>query len=394
MKPITASRSASGRQRTRPVRRGNAVVMMFAARVIRLLGVLWLVSLATFFLIDLIPGDPVANVFGVSATPEQIAHAREELGLNRGLAERYIEWVSGVLRFDFGETLVSPIRPVNDVMASALPITLELTVLAILIALVISIPLGVVASYLKETALDRAINGSSFAMLAVPSFVASLLLILLVVFNPLVVRLMFAVVGTAVSGYLLYLLFRRSADDRTPAAIIGSVVPVLIGIAVYFLMPSFPRQGWVPLSDGLAVNLRSAFLPALTLSFTLIPLYTQLLRTDMIHTLGQNFVTIARAKGASPMRIVMVEALRPSLFSLLTVAGISIGSLLGGSVVVETIFGLPGLGQTLVTAIVNSNYTVVQAGVLLTAFIFVFVNAAVDLAYRFLDPRIRRSEGA
>ena len=359
-------------------------------RALRLLAVLWAVSALSFMLIELIPGDPVTNIYGDVATPEQIAHIRSQLGLDRPLADRYFTWLGGALTFDFGETLVPPITPISSIMLAALPVTLQLATMALLMGLLFGIPLGAIAAYYEGSLIDRIISGVSFAILSVPSFVLGLIISYLFVFNANAMRLAFLAIGlTATAVPLANRIRRRDANGWL--SLLFPLIPAALGIALYFCMPAFPRQGWVTPRESLSLNLWHAFLPALTMSFGLIPLYAQLLRSDMQATLRQNFIVMARAKGSTPYQIVVREALRPSLFSLITVAALSFGTLLAGSVVVESIFNLPGLGRTVVRAINLSDYPVVQTGVLIAACVFVLLNMLVDVTYTLLDPRVRRA---
>lgn len=357
-------------------------------RVLRMLGVLWAASFGAFLLTNFIPGDPIAAVYGETATPEQMAHARAQLGLDLPVWERYLSWLAGVVRFDFGETLVPPVLAVSTIMTGALGVTLQLAVMAMLITLVISVPLGALAAYYEGSALDKLIAGTSFGLLSLPPFVLGLFLILLMVFNVEAVQMVALVLGLAATAYLLF--SRRRSRSRGPKQWLWAAVPALLGVLAYFFLPAMPRQGWISPGDDLIGSLRHAFLPALTMSLSVIPLWSQLLRADMIVTLRQDFITVARARGATPVQIVIREALRPSLFSLVTVAAISFGTLIAGSVIVETIFGLPGLGRTLVVAVTESDYPVVQAGILIAASAFVILNTLVDVTYSLLDPRIRR----
>lgn len=351
---------------------------------------MWFVSVASFVLVELIPGDPIANVYGDTATPEQIAHIRNQLGLDKPMVERYASWAKGVLTLNFGETLVPPIRPVTTLMSHAVPVTLQLALMAVIFSLLVGLPLGALAACYEGSAVDKLIGGVSFALLSIPSFVGGLALILLFVFNGDTVRQILLFAGLA-SSIFLFVKGLRTSSSHTAVSYILFLLPAVAGLLIYLYLPNFPRQGWVSPFESPAASLKHSFLPALAISIGVIPLYAQLLRADMQVTLKQNFIMIARAKGASPFQIVFREALRPSLFSLITVAALSFGTMLAGSVIVETIFNLPGLGKTIVTAIIQSDYVVVQAGVLITAFVFVILNTLVDLTYALLDPRVRRA---
>lgn len=363
-----------------------------ALRLLRMLVVLWVVSIVTFSLVTLLPGDPVRVILGQQATDEQVAYVRGELGLDDPLLTRYWDWVTGVLHLDFGQTLVRPIEPVSDVVGTALPVTLELAVLALLMGLAGGLALGSLAAYYAGSRLDRVINSASFALVAVPAFVLALPIIRLLVFDTDKAKAGVLVLG--VGGSVLLLgsrLVRRAHRSATSATWLVSLIPAAVGVLLWATLPAFPREGWVPLTDDPLLNLRHAFLPAFVLALGLIPLYAQVLRADMMQTLRQNFITISRAKGMTPRHLVLKEALRPSLFSLITVAGLSFGGLVGGSVIVEVIFNLPGLGRVLVTSIQAKDYAVVQISVLVAAALFLLLNTVVDIAYLILDPRLRRA---
>ena len=359
-------------------------------RLARGLGVLWVVSIGTFMMVSLIPGDPAVAVLGNTATPDQLDFVRNQLGLDRPLIQRYGDWIGGFVTGNLGETAVRPIRPVADVIQSALPITLELTLLAMVMALAVGVPLGSWAAAKAGSITDGAITSSTFALLAVPVFVMGLLVVQVFVFHADVVRWVLLALGLVLT--LVPVASRVRNRVPIPAQFWALAwVPLAVGAVLWATLPTFPRQGWVPLGQGIGGNLRSAFLPALTLALGLIPLFVQLLRSDMVQTLGQNFIVIARAKGMPERHVIVREALRPSLFSLVTVAGLVTGSLLGGSVIVETLFGLNGLGRVTVQAIQSKDYPVVQAGVLIAAALFLLINTLVDFAYYLLEPRIRRA---
>jgi peptide/nickel transport system permease protein len=363
-----------------------------ALRVVRLIAVLMVVSLGSFFLLDLIPGDPVASVLGRNATPEQYAVVRHQLGLDQSVVTRYRHWIGGVLSGDFGQTLVPPVRPVSTAIRAALPVTLEITILALLIGFLVGIPLGVWAAYRAGGAVDRLIGLFSFGLISVPVFVMGFVSILLFVFHTDAVgqvSLALCLIGAAV--ILGRSVLGKDRRRLSAARVASAAVLVGIGLLVWSTISVFPRQGWVPLSEDVAGNLKAAFLPSLTLALGLIPLYAQVLRTDMEQTLRQDFITVARAKGMPTRHIILREALRPSLFSLVTVAGLSFGQLLGGSVIVESLFNLPGLGNLLVTSIQAKDFPVVQAGVLIIAVVFVAINTLVDISYTILEPRVRRA---
>ena len=309
------------------------------SRILLVIPVLFLVSLGTFFLVSLIPGSPEAEVLGPNASAQDYARVREELGFNEPVLQRYFHWLGNTLHGDLGNNLVPPIQRVSTMLLRALPINLELAILALLMAFLIAIPAAMWSAYRAGGRFDRLVSASTFGVISVPSFLAGLLLILL-----------FAVTW-----------------------------------------PIFPLGQWArPTEEGWITNLHHAFLPALTLALAEAAVFTRLLRSDMMSTLQEDYILAARAKGMPTRHILFREALRPSSFSLITLAGISVGRLIGGTIIVEQVFTLPGLGSVVVTAAQKHDYRVVQGAVLLIALIYVLVNLFVDVGYAYLDPRIRR----
>ena len=300
-----------------------------------LFGILIAVSFVTFLLVNLLPGDPVLAILGETATPQAIDALRTQLGLDRPPLERYLHWLGNALTGDFGRTFQSR-DPVFPMIVQRLPVTIELLVAAQVIALAIAIPLGIWTGYRAGHALDHASLAASLTLLSMPAFLVGILLIY---------------------GFALHLGW-------------------------------FPATGFVPIRDGLFENLRSIALPATTLALVEVPVYLRLLRSEMVQTLQQNFIGVARAMGLPVWRILLQHAFRPSSINLITVVGINVGRLIGGAVIVEVLFALPGIGQLLVNAIFQKEVVVVQGVVLLVAFMFVLINAAVDQLYRLVDPRI------
>jgi peptide/nickel transport system permease protein len=307
-------------------------------KVLRLALTLFAVSVFTFLLTSLLPGDPAVTILGANGvTPEALNAIHKDLGLDKPLVSRYASWLGNVLHGDLG-TSYSLDRSVASQINSHLPVTLEIIGLAIVIALVVAIPLGVFTAYKASSAADRVISLITFALLSIPTFVI---------------------------GIVLILVFAVHLDLLPPA-------------------------GWVGLSEDPVENLRRAILPALALALPQIAVYTRLLRGDMRTTLDQDFVAFADAKGLSMRRVLLGHALRPSSFSLVTLVGLSVGFLMGGTVVVETMFNVPGIGSLLVNAIYQRDLVMVQGVTLFIAVAFVLVNFVVDILYSVLDPRIRR----
>ena len=370
------------------------MMRIVGTRLLRLAPVLFLVSAATFLLVEFVPGDPAVRLLGTEATPDELARVRTELGLDRPLLERYVDWLGDAIRGDFGDSLLKPAFSVNDLLVQSLPITLQLAAMGIAIALLVSVPTALVAAYREGGAFDRASNAATSALISVPSFVAALLLAFLFVFHPDVPRYTLLAAGLATGAWALWTA--RKAVVLGPAhgvrwTTIGLVI-IGVSLLVVLRFPEFPRTGFSRLTadDGIAENLRTAFLPALTIALTEIAVFTRLLRSDLIATLQEDFILSARAKGMSAGEILRKEALRPSSFSLVTLLGVSLGRAIGGTVIVETVFGIQGVGRLVVQdGVTPGDYPVVQGGVLVIAVFYVLINLAVDLSYLYLDPRVR-----
>lgn len=316
-----------------------AVLRRPALKALELVGVLLIASIGVFSLVVLLPGDPAVDILGGGRSPAEYAELRTELGLDQSLVSRYLDWLGGVLTGDLGQSVVPPQSDVTDRVLSALPVSFEIAALGLLIALLIAVPLAMWSAYRENSAADRIIGAGTFGVLSVPSFLAGLLLIMLLVNS---------------AGW-------------------------------------FPRSEWIRLGDGdLWGNLHHAFLPALTVALAELAMFTRVLRGDLIVTLREDYILAARAKGMHPLRILFTDALRPSSFSLVTLLGLSLGRLIGSTVVVEYLFGLPGMGTVVVNAAGQGDYPMVQGAVLTIAVIYVVINAAIDLSYGYLDPRTRR----
>ena len=325
-----------------------------ARRLALLVAVLLAVTFLGFSAMNLI-GDPLFNVVGVLAgldcesieagqvedpslstvlkDCETIAEAKATYHLDRPVPVRYVLWLRDMATGDFGTSFQNK-QPVAEIIREKLPETLILLVMAQIVSLGVAIPWGVIAAYRANRAFDRGSTVASFGLLSVPNFVMGIV--------------------------LLYLLALR-----------------------WQIFPSAYE------SDSAVGLVYSLILPAFTLGLPLAASYQRLLRTDLITTLQEDFVHMARAKGLPPLRIMFRHALRPSLFSVVTVFGVSTGSLIGGSLVVERIFGIPGIGSEIVTAVIRDDFPVVLAIVMLVAVTFVVINFVVDLFYTWLDPRVR-----
>lgn len=307
-----------------------------ARRLLYLLPVLVAVSLLTFLIASLLPGDLAYVVLGDQATPEKVAALRHEMRLDEPIWWRYCSWLRHVLEGDFGRSFRTG-QTVLQAVIERLPVSLELMVLAQLGALAIGIPLAIACAVRNGSVFDRFMTGSAFSMLSVPAFLSAILLI------------------------------------------------YLFAVELRWL----PATGYVPLEEDPLGNLRCFVLPALTLALSEWPVLMRVLRSDMITTLQEDYIAMARAKGLKPSRILLVHALKPSSLTLVTVTGINIGRLIGGTVIVESIFALPGIGRLLLGAIYTRDLIILQGAVLFVAFGYVLMNFVVDLLYAFLDPRIR-----
>ncbi|MBO2458759.1 ABC transporter permease [Actinomadura violacea] len=308
-------------------------------RLIELALVLVIVSMGTFALVDLMPSDPAVVVLGEGHTAAEYAAQRHSMGLDDALPVRYGHWVGDALTGDLGKSFIPPNSDVGGRVAAALPVSAELAVLALLMALVVAIPLAMWSAYRAGGVVDRAVGAVTFGVLSVPSFLA---------------------------GMLFIALFAQR-------------------------LGWFPRLEWSRIGDGLGGNLYHAFLPALTIALMEAATFTRVLRGDLITTLQEDFILSAKAKGMTPLHVLFHDALRPSSLSLVTLMGISLGRLIGSTVIVEYLFALPGMGTLIIGAADQGDVPMVQGAVLVIALIYVLVNAVIDLSYGRLDPRIRRA---
>jgi peptide/nickel transport system permease protein len=295
------------------------------------------VSIGIFMMVRLLPGDIIDILFGgdQTASEEVKQQAREQLGLTGSYPEQYWRWVSGVLQGDFGFSLRNT-EPVSNIVFDALTVTLELVVLGLLIATVVGVPLGVLSAVKRDTGWDLAARVGGLVGLSVPSFWLATLLLLLT---------------SRVFGW----------------------VPPLVYIS--------------PFDDPIG-NLSQFILPALSISVFTMAIVMRMVRATMLEVLGQDYVRTARAKGVGRRTVISKHALRNALIPVVTIIGFEIGVLIGGAAIIETIFGLPGVGYVLLQAIFGRDYPVIQAMTLLIAFTFILANLLVDLLYGILDPRI------
>ena len=369
-----------------------------ARKLLQLIPVLLIVSFGTFLLLELVPGDPAVAVLGADARPEEYDRVNKQLGLNDPLPTRYFEWLGDVVTGDLGNSVVRPSTSVTSLIGARLPVTMEIAALALGFSLLIAIPLGMITAYRAATRFDRVAAVGTSALISIPPFVSAILLIFLFVFNPQIPRWAFLITLVAGALWVLWVTIRMARHGGLDRAEwlwqLGAVVVLaVVGLFVFAKWPALPRQGFDRLTskEGIGANLRTAFLPALTLALTEVAVFSRLLRSDMVTTLQEDYILSARAKGMPVRRVLIRDALRPSSFSLITLAGVSLGRLLGGTVIVETIFNLPGMGRLIVQdGVITKDFTIVQGSVLVIAALYVLLNAAVDISYTYLDPRVRR----
>ena len=306
-------------------------------RILFAIPTLIVVSIGIFLMVRLLPGDIIDILFGgdQTASEEVKQQAREQLGLNGSYLEQYWRWISGVLQGDFGFSLRNT-EPVSNIVFDALTVTLELVVLGLLIATLIGVPLGILSAVRRDTGWDLAARVGGLVGLSVPSFWLATLLLLFT---------------SRVFGW----------------------VPPLVYIS--------------PFDDPIG-NLSQFILPAISISVFTMAIVMRMVRATMLEVLGQDYVRTARAKGVDRKTVITKHALRNALIPVVTIIGFEIGVLIGGAAIIETIFGLPGVGYVLLQAIFGRDYPVIQAMTLLIAFTFIFANLLVDLLYGILDPRI------
>lgn len=305
--------------------------------------VLFLVTLFTAFLLSMLPGDPVDTLVPLASSEEadaRKAELRHELNLDDSLPVRYVAWLGDFVTGDFGSYYrVSGSDPVGDRVSAALPVSLQLMVYSQILALVLAVPLGVITAYRAGTRFDRATNTTAFALLSVPNFV------------------------------------------------LGLVLAYYVGVFLGWL----PPNGYEEFGEDPLQHIRYMALPTITLAAAQVGVYMRLLRSDMIQTLQEDFIQMARSKGISDRRVLWRHALRPSSLTLLTVGGLNVGTLIGGALVIEVLFSLPGMGQALFEALSQRQYVALQSFVAILSVLYVLVNFTVDLLYTVIDPRIRHA---
>jgi peptide/nickel transport system permease protein len=307
-------------------------------RLLAIIPVLMLVTIIAFIIVHITPGDPVALILGEDATETQIREVRAELGLDDPIFVQYFRWLGAVVQGDFGNSLIYD-QPVTGMLAQRAEPTLVLAVVALMITLAIGIPAGVIAAVNNNRWSDHSVMIGALLFVATPNFVLGLMLI------------------------------------------------IFIGIRV----ESIPTGGYSHLSDGVWSTFLSVILPAFALGASQAALVARMTRASMLEVLGADYVRTARAKGLHSRVVHMRHALKNALLPTATVIGAVIIAFFGGAVVTEYLFNLPGIGRLVLTAVRNRDFPVVQGALIVVATLYVLVNLAVDLAYVYIDPRIRYS---
>ncbi len=312
---------------------------MFAYAIRRIIATIPVILIVAFFVFSLLyiaPGDPAAVIAGDQATPADVERIRESLGLDRPFLVRFFDWLFDVLRGDLGNSIFTNL-PVTHMIAQRIEPTVSLMILTLTLSLSFAIPMGVIAAWKHGTMIDR-----------------------LVMF-------------TAVFGF------------STPVFVIGYLLAYFFALKLDWL----PVQGFTSISQGLGPFLRNLILPAVALGLVYMALIARITRATMLDVLSQDYVRTAKAKGVGQRGILFLHALKNAAVPIVTIVGIGFAVLIGGAVVTESVFAIPGLGRLTVDAILRRDYPVIQGVVLLFSFTYVVVNLIVDLLYTLFDPRIR-----
>ena len=305
-------------------------------RILATIPVMAIVALFVFSLLYIAPGDPAAVIAGDQASPEDVEKIRQSLGLDRPFLIRFGEWTFRLVQGDLGTSMFTGL-PVTELIRQRIEPTLSLMVVTLILAVGIAVPLGVVAAWKAGTWVDRIIMAFAVAGFSVPVFVV---------------------------GYLLVYFFALRLE-------------------------LLPTQGYTPIREGLWPWLETLILPATALGFVYIALIARITRATMLEVLSQDYVRTAKAKGVGQGSVLFLHALKNAAVPIVTVIGIGIALLIGGAVVTESVFAIPGLGRLTIDAIVRRDYPVIQGIVLMFSFVYVLINLIIDLIYTWLDPRIQ-----
>ena len=324
-----------------------------ARRLIAIIPVLAVVAVFVFLMLRLTPGDPAAVIAGDNATSDQIAMIREKLGLTLPIWQQFAIWMGDILQGNFGESYFFK-KTVAELIAQRIEPTLALAVCTLVVALSAAIPLGVIAAYKQGSILDRFVMGLSVLGFSVPSFVIGYCLIYV-----------FAIDGLGLVEFANHYFFMDKIDLRVPV------------------------QGYTRIGVDFWGFLEHMILPSVTLGVIYIALVARITRASVLEVLNEDYIRTARAKGLSNRVVLMRHALRNAAVPILTVIGVGIALLIGGAVVTESVFGLPGLGRLTVEAVLSRDFPTIQTVILMFSVVYVVVNLLIDISYTLFDPRIR-----
>ncbi|WP_232699874.1 ABC transporter permease [Brevibacillus daliensis] len=316
--------------------------MMFVVkRLLLTIPILILVSIMTFSLIHMIPGDPARVILGQEATPEAYEALRAELGLDKPIVTQYFTWLGNVVQGDLGMSITDRV-PVADLILQRLPATIELTIGTFIFALIIAIPTGILAAVRRNTWIDYTASFTALGGMSIPNFWLALMAI------------------------------------------------------IYFSVENqwLPSSGYVPFSEDPKANLMAMLLPCMVTGLRESAMLMRMLRSSLVEVVHMDFVRTAKAKGLNEVRMVLGHALRNALIPVVTTSGLMIAGLLGGLVITESIFSIPGFGRLIVESVFKRDYVTVQGAILVSAVLVVVVNLLVDLLYAVIDPRIKAGKGA
>ncbi|HEX7103445.1 MAG TPA: ABC transporter permease [Nitrolancea sp.] len=305
-------------------------------RLVLLLPVLLIVGVVVFILVHLTPGDPAAVMLGPEASNEQVQQLRDQLGLNDPIYVQFIDWVGGAIHLDFGNSIFLNMPVTTALWQRAQPTGL-LTLYALIVSLLIGVPSGIFAAVRRNSLLDRGLMALSVSGAAMPSFYLAILLIL------------------------------------------------LFAVTLHWL----PSGGYVSITDNPVQHFKRMLMPAFSLGFANAALLARLIRSSMLDVLREDYIRTAYSKGLAQRRVITLHALRNALIPAITVVGSSLGALLGGAVITETVFTLPGMGQLVVQSVLRRDFPVIQGAVMVIAAIYVLANLLVDVLYIYIDPRVR-----
>lgn len=312
------------------------MLRLILSRIVAAIPVMGVVAIFVFLMLRLSPGDPAAILAGDAATPEVIAAIRTDLGLDRPIPEQFITWIGQLAQGNLGHSVFSK-QPVTTLIGQRIEPTISLALCTLLFAIIVAVPMGILAAWKQGSWLDRGIMALSVAGFSVPVFVL---------------------------GYVLVFFFSMKLDI-------------------------FPAQGFASLREGLPAFLARIALPMLALSFIYIALFARITRAAMLDVLGEDYIRTAHAKGLKERVVLVKHALRNAAIPIVSVIGIGFALLIGGVVITETVFNIPGIGRLVVDAVLARDYPIIQGIILLFSGIYVLINLAIDIAYVLLDPRIR-----